>query len=202
MDNDIETVEYRGYTIHIRQDLDTESPRGWDNLGTMTCFHKRYNLGDKQSMSIKEYQDWLKENSHNLIILPLFLLDHSGITIRTVSFNDHWDSGQVGHIYVSKEKAMKEFDWEVLTNERIDKTKDILRQEVDTYDRYLTGSVYGFSIEELVFEDSCWGYYDKSQAIEDAKVSIESNIRELELMEFRTICQILASQILVLSESG
>lgn len=197
MDNDIETVEYRGYTIHIRQDLDTESPRGWDNLGTMTCFHKRYNLGDKQLISIKGYQDWLKENRHNLIILPLFLLDHSGITIRTVSFNDPWDSGQVGHIYVSKEKAMKEFGWGKLTNERIENVKDILRQEVDTYDRYLTGSVCGFSIEESIFDDSCWGYYDKNQAVEDAKSSIDSNLKELELMEFKTI-----GQMLVLPELG
>lgn len=35
------------YTVKIRHDLDTESPRrDRDNLGHMVCFHRRYRLGD------------------------------------------------------------------------------------------------------------------------------------------------------------
>ena len=43
-------------------------------------------------------------NEH-YVILPLYLFDHSGISISTGSFHDPWDSGQVGFIYASKEKA-------------------------------------------------------------------------------------------------
>ena len=34
-----EKIEYKGYTIKVKLDEDNESPREWDNLGTMTCFH-------------------------------------------------------------------------------------------------------------------------------------------------------------------
>ena len=43
-----DSVEYRGYTINIYQDENSESPREWDNAGTMICSHSRYNLGDEQ----------------------------------------------------------------------------------------------------------------------------------------------------------
>ncbi len=43
----IEQIEYKRFTINIYPDMDVyESPRDWDNLGTMWCVHSRYNLGD------------------------------------------------------------------------------------------------------------------------------------------------------------
>lgn len=45
-------------------------------------------------------------------MMPLYLMDHSGLAMQTESFHDPWDSGQVGWIYVSKEDALKEFDTE------------------------------------------------------------------------------------------
>ena len=48
MDNTIETIEYKGYEIELWQDYDYPfDPRiDCDNLGTMTCFHRNYSLGD------------------------------------------------------------------------------------------------------------------------------------------------------------
>lgn len=44
------TYEYKGHTITVDHDDMgvTDSPRDWDNLGTMACCHGRYNLGDEQ----------------------------------------------------------------------------------------------------------------------------------------------------------
>lgn len=53
--------------------------------------------------------------SKKYIMLPLYLLDHSGLAMKTTSFHDPWDSGQVGWIYVSKEDALKEFGGEKMT---------------------------------------------------------------------------------------
>ncbi len=39
------------YQLRIAHDEDCESPRNWDNLGTMACWHRRYNLGDKHEFS-------------------------------------------------------------------------------------------------------------------------------------------------------
>lgn len=45
-----ETIEYRGHTINVNYEeyLEHHNPRGWDNLGTMNCSHRRYTLGDEQ----------------------------------------------------------------------------------------------------------------------------------------------------------
>ena len=41
-------------------------------------------------------------------ILPLYLYDHSGLTMSTNDFGDRWDSGCVGFIYMDKDTAMRE----------------------------------------------------------------------------------------------
>ena len=42
------------------------------------------------------------------VILPLYLYDHSGITMSTGPFSCPWDSGQVGWIYASKKTFIDE----------------------------------------------------------------------------------------------
>ena len=55
-----EEQEYKGYIIKIYQDDTSEdSPReDRDNLGTMVCTHRRYNLGDVQ---VRSEEDFLLE---------------------------------------------------------------------------------------------------------------------------------------------
>jgi len=47
MHTPIHIETYRDHTIKIIHDPDPESPRDYDNLGTMICWHRRYNFGDK-----------------------------------------------------------------------------------------------------------------------------------------------------------
>ena len=94
------------YLIEIYPDQSPDSPREWDNLGTMVCFHKRYDLGDKHDYDENNYDSWdelkediiKQENVHT--ILPLYLYDHSGITMNTTGFSCRWDSMRVGFIFV------------------------------------------------------------------------------------------------------
>ena len=44
----------------------------------------------------------LVEQMDGMVILPLYLYDHSGITMNTCGFSCPWDSGQVGWIYADK----------------------------------------------------------------------------------------------------
>jgi hypothetical protein len=166
-----QTLEHNGKTINIKYDQDGESSRTWDNLGTMACFHNRYNLlGDKHSLSIEEVKD-IAENDKDYISLPLYLYDHSGITMNTTGFSCPWDSGQVGVIFVEKSKVRKEYGWKLITQKRKEKILDYLRGEVETYDQYLRGDVFGFEIlnSEGEVEDSCWGFFGEEYAIEEAK---------------------------------
>lgn len=193
-DNDTVKWNHDGklYCLHIQRDETPESPREWDNITTMACWHRRYNLGDK--IDDKELEDFwrrlVRENvpeseifamaeagqlkgiritkneedpklvdvyetyywqtvlgksepkecleyegvdkdtaiyyllddltiQHCMALmepyaewLPLWLYDHSGITMscgaRTYPYNDRWDSGQVGWIVALKETIMAE----------------------------------------------------------------------------------------------
>lgn len=96
----------------------------------------------------------------HFIMLPLYLYDHSGITMSTGSFSCSWDSGQVGWIYMSKADARKEWSWKRLTKKRLQQVENCLKCEVETYDAYLRGDCYGFEVESEKgdIDDSCWGF--------------------------------------------
>lgn len=88
------------------------------------------------------------------VVLPLFLYDHGGITMSTGAFCCSWDSGQVGFIYITKEKmAVEGWDKEHATK--------YLQGEVEEYDQYLTGDVWGYVVEadDGTEVESCWGFY-------------------------------------------
>lgn len=105
-----------------------------------------------QELSITDCMNLINDE---VCILPLYLYDHSGITISTAEFSCPWDSGQVGFIYAEKDNLTKQFG----DNLNLAEVKNILIAEVKEYDSYLQGECYGFELyknEEL--HDSCWGF--------------------------------------------
>lgn len=171
----METINIGNITIEIVQDTDPESPRYNDNLGTMICFHRRYNLGDKHHFRSDMFSGWEDMERHfskGHIILPLYLYDHSGITISTTPFNCPWDSGQVGYIAASKDKVRSEYNVKAITAAIRKKVIQVLLGEVDEYDKYLTGEVYGYRIIENGEEvDSCWGFYGLDHCRQQALIN-------------------------------
>lgn len=223
------------YTLTIEQDDYAESPRDWDNVCTIVCFHRRYILGDKHNYDDSDeffndilhnvcgmkYEDFeelstrekykLACESDKIYIKELNLYDHSGLTISTSSgypYNDRWDAGCVGWVYVSKEKAIEEWGgipekdengefikiphehpngnvtysvkYTPITEENWKEVAEYhMNGEVEVYDQYLRGDVYGFKLTKTVVEqeicphcgevireyedeeevDSCWGFY-------------------------------------------
>lgn len=153
--------------LKLVHDSSPDSPRNWDNLGTMICFHRRYDLGDKHSYSSDDYSSWeemkqaIIKEENPAVILPLYMYDHSGITISTSPFSCRWDSGQIGFILVSKKKALEEFGGKIVTAKLKQKLQRILEGEVETYTQYVEGDVYGFQIvdEDDNHIDSCYGFY-------------------------------------------
>jgi hypothetical protein len=124
----------------------------------MICFHRRDNLGDKHKYTGPEDFDFSKTD----IVLPLFLYDHSGITMNTTGFSCPWDSGQVGVIVARAAKIKAEFG--NLKKETKEHVITILKSEVSTYDQFLRGDIYGFVLEDENGDeiDSCWGFYGEN----------------------------------------
>jgi hypothetical protein len=153
-------------TLEVTQDEYPNNPRHDDNLSKMICFHGRYNLGDDHNYKHQDYSGWAEmekaiiENEKPAIILPLYLYDHSGITISTTPFSCKWDSGQIGFIFISKEKLRNEFSIKRVTQKEIERATKILLAELETYDLYLRGEVYGYTLinENGEIEDSCFGF--------------------------------------------
>lgn len=166
-----------GKILEIYQDENPESCREWDNLGIVTCSHRSYSLSDKDAPKVDpestgcnswdEVEQYLIKEEEAKVILPIYMYDHSGITINTTGFSCGWDSGQVGFIYCTVEKIKAEFGCKRITKKLIEKVEKILKNEIKTYDQYITGDIYGFRLMKIVDiennkreeEDSCWGFY-------------------------------------------
>ena len=186
----MENIEYKGYNINIKSDEYGESPREWDNLGTMVCFHKKYDLGDKHNLSSDSFNSWdemeehIKKEYNTLIVLPLFLYDHSSISLRTYRHGQHssWDCGQVGFLFVEKEKVKKEWNVKKFSAKLKKQIEKTLLSELDTYDNHIRGEVYSYCIVDQFKNDidSCGGFYgyehEENGLLEYAKNAIDCHI--------------------------
>jgi len=153
----------------------------------MVCWHRRYNLGNKHNyrdpddfwvslaeeivgdtdkverMSVEQCEKVVRENA---IVLPLYLYDHSVRSMSTSSFvgrthHAEWDSGQVGWIYVLKEKVREEYGVKHITKKVRDRVISVLKAEVEEYSQWMAGDVYGYVLEDAEGNkiDSCWGFF-------------------------------------------
>ena len=118
----------------------------------------------------------------NNVILPLYIYDHSGVTIScelTYPYNDRWDSSMVGWIYASYEDIQKEYG--TVTPETIEKAKDTLVDETKLYDNYLQGYCYGYVIEkDGVAVENCWGFTgDLREILSEMKSNANGKYRHL-----------------------
>jgi hypothetical protein len=199
---------YKGFKIRIvRDDSPADSPRNWDCMTKMFCFHRRYNLGDKHDYSIEQFDDWhrfeamLKEDFDVAIIQPVWLYDHSGQSIKTCAppetnpfkggvspFNCRFDSGVVGFVFVTKDVVRNEYSCEELTPEIYSKAQKVLEGEVETYNQWMEGDIWGYEIMKVVetkdadgnqynvevLKDSCWGFYGESVCLEEARRVVDN----------------------------
>jgi hypothetical protein len=165
----IETFEHAGRKIKIFIDDNPESPREWDNLGTILYRGSaRIHIGD-QGVEPEEIDQTY--NRKDVVALPVYAYVHSGTCLNTTGFSCPWDSGQSGIIFVTHEKIKKEYGRKRITRALIKKVEAVLRQEVETYSQYLGGEVYGYVVEDGDGEhiDSLWGMYGLDYCREEAR---------------------------------
>lgn len=216
----ITTTDGRKLRLVIEQDQFPEDPRSWDNLGTMLCCHRDYQLGDCNSN--RETEEQLAEicrkygkndeeidemtfaeevqfilDQDDVCGLPLWLYDHSGISISTRR-QCPWDSSFVGLIFIEKDFFIahtcikNEENWKK-------EAKGTLENEIEAYNYFLQGNVYMWTLyeptvvirqsmdgkelsrkidEEGKIVDSMSGFYDPT--LEDVEEYFEFEIAEIE----------------------
>lgn len=163
------------FTIEIHPDVDAESPREWCNLGILACAHRRYHLSDAEAPTIhtedhegwSTVEAWLRSEHGAVEVLPVYMLDHSGLRFSTRPFGCPWDSGQVGFIYATAETI-------ATCGTAPEHVVEVLAGEIETYDTWQSGGCVGFVVtnddDEIV--DSCWGFYSEADAREAAEEAI------------------------------
>jgi len=176
MEQPIESIDYKGHRIQIHYDIDGPNPRiEFDNITHMICFHNRYNLGDKHDFkTIQDFTYYLKirNNQKQTWSFPLYLYDHSGLTISMKPFSCQWDSGQIGWIYIEKSDECQTEKQAIIFCE----------SEVKEYDAFLRGEVYGYDIPSI--GESCWGFIgDMKYVIDEAKSIVDWYVKQEEEAE-------------------
>jgi len=189
----------RTITYRIEPDELSGDPReAFDHFSTLACWHRRANLGDRQpteaetdALSRGMLRDrngrvldetggfyvlarYLRRYEGAVYVAPLGLYEHSGMTMwlggGTSPFDAQgWDSGTVGFVYVTNADLDRCGRDPVLSPE--EQAKRIAEQEVEEYDQYLRGDVWGYIVEDERGEhlDSCWGFYGREWAEQEAK---------------------------------
>jgi hypothetical protein len=190
---------HNGIPVRIRQEMDTEfaNPRDNSNVGTFVHWHRSYRLGDEQiSGQLDEAMErgglrllarYLKLVVGATVVIPVGLLDHSGLTVWAGggshwSDSAGWDSGTVGVIYDTPESRKD-------TGVPLDKVEEALRDEITEYDRWLRGEVYWYEVGDDDLEsDSCGGYIGLEWAKEAANEAADYLADDYRRKQYMVAC--------------
>lgn len=158
--------------VVISQDDNASNPREDAEYTTkVLAFHNRYNICKEENtfgISTDDYDNFaamekdLRKNYGVVVCVPLYMYDHSGIALSTTSFNDRWDSGQLGFIVATRADICKGFGVKIATKKIKERIKANIILEVETLNQYYSGEVYGFQVIDVETEneiDSCWGFF-------------------------------------------
>lgn len=190
---------HNGIPVRIRQEQDASfcNPRENTNVGTFVHWHRRYNLGDEQiSGQLDEAMErgglpllarYLKLVVGATVVVPVGMLDHSGVTIWAGGGSHPqdpggWDSGTVGVIYDTPESREA-------TGVPLDKVDEALRSEISEYDKWLRGEVYWYVVgdDDLVSE-SCGGYIGIEWAKEAANEMADDIADDYRRKQYMVAC--------------
>lgn len=161
--NVYERFEHKGYVVEIIYDEMAENPiQESDDVVKVVMWHRRYAFGNCDDFQDpQDFEDYCKETKVHR--LPLFMYEHSGITVSTGSFSCPWDSGQIGWVFVTDEDAK-----EYLNPDEDGSYDKVLQGTVAYLDDYLRGNCWGYQVikrcrccgsagsDNVV--DSCWGF--------------------------------------------
>ena len=175
-------------------DHDATNPRDGDNLGTILIapnkVHWIANRDSAVDISIPQgnnpFKHWenirreqLKiKKSEIAIAYPVTKYEHGGISL-SLGYKSGWDYTVSGFIYVTKEQVRECFGVTRITQSIIARAESCLQSELDMLTAWLNGECYGWYIteyaltddglewEEVGILDSCGGYFDQDQALDD-----------------------------------
>jgi hypothetical protein len=169
----INKQEHNGYTIEVHYDDLPTNPRDYDTpLTRVFTVHNRYNFpgaeelpGDKDWYDFNNWddvRDYLCKELNVVCIKQIYMMDHSGLYFSFTPFggyHGHFDSGTIGFILVTKERAREVLGFKRITRMRAEQCAEIMASEFKDWTDYLSGKCYGYHLyKNDTLVDLCWGF--------------------------------------------
>ena len=82
----------------------------------------------------------------------------------------------VGFVIAEKDKVRKEYKVKRISKKLREQVKQILEDEIDVFDKYLSGQVYAYSIEDT--DIACSGFYDYDEMVKYAKEEVDGIVEK------------------------
>jgi len=164
-------------TAVLTYDQDAEYPAP-NFLGKIYYLKRsRYLLGTEAVDSERMQEIDAAISAGELVGLPVYAYVHGGVELSTKPFSCPFDSGRSGFIACSHEDAKSWFGKDV-PEERV---LEVLRSEVEVFNKYLAGDVYNITIlVDGKEEETVGGFFGFDYAVEEAKVMAEGYVKHLE----------------------
>ena len=183
------------YKIEIFDDEWLYNPReDHEQLGTAWTSMNRYSSLDKMpekdvfkslakefnmqepDWDIEEHIKFIERIKKYAVILPIYKYEHGNTIYSTKPFSCKWDSGQVGFIFVRKEKIREWYSIKKITKKWIETIEGYLESELKEYTSYCNGTdLYRFVIADKNGDEmeSVGGYhcYDGTEDIMNEAIS-------------------------------
>lgn len=219
--------EYRAVVVHDEEPGD--SPREWENVASLALAHGRYDLPWEDETPGERVREACERGGwrlaaryvsavHDAVVVPVWGYEHGQLTIhggdRIGQYADEWDSGQCGLAWLTRDRAREELP--VGEGEALDDVAErCIGQEIDTYDAWLRGEVYGWTAERRRLDwaeddvdqgddgdgwehiDSCFGYVGWSETdhcLAEAKAACEAQRAEDDEAEAARLAEIAADE--------
>ena len=167
-------------SLKIYPDTCPENPREFSEYTSKIAYkHRNYTLGDEV---IGEPIEWLEDKLglqrkgeytnerlaqletqffKKFIALPVYIYDHSGVSMSTTPFSCQWDSSKVGYIYVAKGDVKKDWNVNRISPKLKQQILEQFKAEIKEFSSYISGDVYAFDVisENESDIDSCGGFF-------------------------------------------
>lgn len=160
----------------IKQDDLCQTPREWDNLGTLLLHPKKHHWTCEKHIEADGYEsdllidldvaqgknpyehlnnlirEQLGLNPRDVIAYPITKYEHGDISL-SLGYRQGFDYGIVGFVFVTKEKVRKVFGVKRITKSIIERVKACFESELYELESWLNGYVYGFVIEQIAYDE-------------------------------------------------
>lgn len=143
----LKTFKKGSYILEVFYSHMPDNPRHYQDTTKLILFHKRYDLGDVHDYKHGDYLDWgqmevdiIKKEEPGLI-LPVYMYEHGAVSLSTSSFNDRWDSGQVGFVIM---------DWRTFKGMNEEQALTEIEGQLKDYASYINGEVCYYQISEVL----------------------------------------------------